>query len=303
MLVVTYATAGLGTIPALAATGTRLTMLMGRLSEGFKAASVTSKLLAGERAAAFGMDAAKLANLTLKQSYYLGKGIERVGQARNLAMNFWAANAEASIEAVGGNVLAYETAFNDFRKRNGRLPTQEEERTMKQIVTDSGNVRYGFNLATIWASNMVQFGNLFSRSSKMTTGLLDKSWEKGISRQVGKNTIIDPLTGVASLKEAGKYSKYVPSFFSKEVLADNVSEGLQEIFQYSFEKGQEHTASRQYKNFIEGKYDPKTRYLVGDIISSQVYGMKEAFFFKRRLGIFLYRIFNRLSYFRSVFFG
>ena len=276
--VITATTAGLGTIPGVAASTARFASMMGRLGKGFEIANTMPKVLAASaETGKFAMNTLKLANMTTKEAYYLTQGLKNIGTAKSYALNFWAANAEASIEAVGGNILAYDKAFNDFRARNGRLPTQEEERVMKEFVTASGNVRYAFNVAVIGASNMVQFGNLFSRTERLTTGMLGRSWEKGIAREVGGNTIIDPLTGLATLKAGSKYGKYVPKFGGKEVLADNISEGLQEISQFSFEKAQERSSDKQYKNFIEGKYDPNSRYLIGDIISSQVYGMKEAF--------------------------
>lgn len=274
---VTAVTGGLGTVPMAAATAARFSMLMGRMKNGFTAANQLARNLAlGEQGVLFAKTAQTLPKaLQMMKNYTTGQRM--IHGAKSMAMSFWAANAEASIESVGLQQTMFDNYLAKFRELNGRLPTPEEYKAIEDITMEAGNYQYALNTALIWGANMVQWGNLF-KPTKLTKGIVGgQKTSQSFSRTIlGGDQFID-ATGKIVAKDKTTLGKIGSFFGGRKMLIDSFAEGTQEIMQFSFEKGAEELSQKYFNNYLEGTYDPKKRMVIGDMVMANIHGMKEAF--------------------------
>lgn len=276
-LAVTAGTGFLGTVPMAAVTAARFSMLMGRMRNGFTGAHQMARALAlGEQGAMIAKTAQTLPKaLQLMQNYTTGQRM--IHGAKSLAMAAWAAQAEASIETVGLQQTVFEEYLAKYREIHGTIPTEEEQKKIQDITIEAANYQFALNTAIIWGANMVQWGNLF-KPTKLTKGVIggEKSSQSFARTLLGGDEYIDEA-GKAVIRDKTRLGKAASFLGGGGKFADNVSEGAQEMLQYSFEKGAEGLSQQYYNNYLEGLYDPNRRMAFGDVVMANIYGMKEAF--------------------------
>lgn len=258
---ITAATEGTGTIPATAALAGRLGVM---LEDAFKGTTVLSKLMQVPKMGAYigetAVDIKAAADLWRAQS--MGKKL--LNGAKANVMLLTAATGEASTEALDGSRRINETLINEYVSKNGALPTAEEYGKIKKITDEAANIRFGLNIATIFASDAIQFGSFFTPMKAFTSGLMGETFVKsGI--KFGKKEFLSD-TGELVARKLTRPEKVVNAITGKGAVS-GFTEPLQEGLQYSFETATEDYAVKKYNNKIRGGFS--------DYVESQLYGMKK----------------------------
>ena len=64
-----------------------------------------------------------------------------------------------------------------YKQKYGKLPDDIALSEINKLASESGNIRYGLNFATIFLKDAIQFGSLFKPFKSYTTGqTLFKGW-------------------------------------------------------------------------------------------------------------------------------
>jgi hypothetical protein len=166
---------------------------------------------------------------------------------------------ESALEAAGSYNGIYDSLYQDFVQQNGRIPTAEEQAGFVDQAEKGAMANYWPNLAVIYLTNGITFGNLSSSRSlaksfetitknaagrtiayqeagKVVGKFVEKGWKANLSaaKQVGFKRL------------AGKTFQKAGSYF-----AANWAEGAQEIFQ----EGLAQSVDDYYvKNYLDPSY-------------------------------------------------
>ena len=276
-LAVTAGTGFVGTVPMAAVTAARFSMLMGRMRNGFTGVHQMARALAlGEQGVLVARTAQSLPKaLQAMQNYTTGQRM--IHGAKSLAMAAWAAQAEASIETVGLQQTVFEEYLAKYREIHGTIPSEEEQKKIQDITIEAANYQFALNTAIIWGANMVQWGNLF-KPTKLTKGVVggEKTPQSFTRTLLGGDQYTD-AAGKIVTRDKTLLGKIGSKLGGRAMLADNLSEGAQEMLQFSFEKGAEGLSQQYFNNYLEGTYDPMRRMAFGDVVMANLHGMKEAF--------------------------
>ena len=250
-------TGGTGLAPAL-------TLQTGRaanwLQKAFKAETIASKLVTTGKTGEFLTNTVLKGNKALEYFNAMSKGQKVLTGVKTTAFLAAASHGEAAIEALEG----YRTIKNDLIKQHiakfGETPNALELEEIEKLATESANIRYGLNFATIFLSDAIQFSSLFKPLAGYTVG----------------NTLLEGIGGNAerlALNEAGQLarreltrSQKVISGLTGELMRDNISEAAQEGLQYSFEKAADSYAKKKWNHEIRGGF--------GDYLKEQGEGLK-----------------------------
>lgn len=166
---------------------------------------------------------------------------------------------ESALEAAGSYNGIYDSLYQNFVQQNGRIPTAEEQAGFVDQAEKGAMADYWPNLAVIYLTNGITFGNLSSSRSlaksfetitknaagrtiayqeagKVVGKFVEKGWKANLSaaKQVGFKRL------------AGKTFQKAGSYF-----AANWAEGAQEIFQEGLAQSVE---DYYVKNYLDPSY-------------------------------------------------
>lgn len=179
---------------------------------------------------------------------------------------FAAASTEAFIEGRNG-INDYTTGrIKEYKEQYGIDPSGDIVNKYKEEAESLGNTRWAMNLPLLMASDVIQFGKMFSRGfTKDATKLAESRF---IDQTTGK--AISELTPKELLSSAGSVIYEHPRLMSAlKMLKSPLTEGFQEIEQFHIEK--------ILSDYYNKKYDSQGREQSAKFIDSLAQGFNEAY--------------------------
>ncbi len=275
---ITYATGGMGTLPAI---GAQLAKLGSTVTSALGKTSVyLSKLATGTSKIDDALNAARLAGgapqqlATLRGLAYAAEGTKVLSGAKWGLGLFNSSRTEAAIEAADGERTITEALINDHKaKNNGESPSGADLEIIKQTAADARNVRFGINMALLTVSNAVQFGSLLRA---FTAPAAARAAARGIAVGPGGVRLaegsLDVFERQLATTATGKVWDYV-----KPTLKNVLTEGVyEEGGQFAAEKGTFDYYTRKYKNLKdEGNLDNWRT--TNEIMAATIEGLSEQF--------------------------
>lgn len=236
------------------------------ISRGSK---IASTLIEGEKTLENAnrlFEAGKLTRETLnafKNSYNYLKTANAINSGIS---TFAAASTEAFIEGRNG-INDYTTGrIKEYKEQYGTDPSGDIVNKYKEEAESLGNVRWALNLPLLMASDVIQFGKMFSRGfTKDATKLAESRF---IDSATGKS--IKDLSEKELLSSAGSVIYEHPRLMSAlKVLKSPLTEGFQEIEQFHIEK--------TLADYYNKKYDSQGREQSASFVDSMTQGFNEAY--------------------------
>lgn len=272
---ITLATGGIGTAPAIAAQTTRAAAQIG------KAALWMNKLFAGSNKIDDVITLAKGLGKTPQQLINIEKlgqlaAATKLGNSARYALGIYgSARTEAGVEARDGFIQVKDELINQYKLENyGQEPTAGDLAEIEQYAADAMNTRFGINMVLLTVSNALQFGNLlksFTSAQKGVTGGLVKELQDIGAVGLAKGSLDTFERKTAGTIAGRAWSKVRPT------LGNVFTEGVyEEGGQFAAERGTYDYYTRKYKNLS----DPNNREnwnSLNEIIDSTVYGLSEQF--------------------------
>lgn len=260
-------TEGLGELPMLA-------------NQVGKASLWLNKILTGTNRLEEAMQTAALLG---KSEEFMGglQGLARAAQATKVGRGleygtalYTAAHAEAGIEARQGYEKVKQDLTDQFYKDHGYYPLPEDQAKIEQIASDSGNARYGLNLAILGLSDAIQFEHILKPWNSYKQSLL-RGVEGTTTEQLGKVGVkgeIKTAEDISKLEMVDQPGSRLGKIWNafKPTIPNILAEG-------PFEEGGQYAIQMGTQKYYEDKYQHPEKSKLDDVINSTIYGLGEQF--------------------------
>ena len=190
-----------------------------------------------------------------------GRSLSQIARSSKTYLDFYRnvrlgalAIDESAMEAAGTYNSIYDGLYRDFADQNGRLPTVDEQESMVAQAEKAAAADYFPNLAAIYLTNGITFGNMTSSRAlaKSYNTILRNTAGKVITKNVNGKVVASAIekglkANLAAAKELG-WKRLAVKGFQKtgNYFANNWAEGAQELFQEGLATGVEDYYMRNY---------------------------------------------------------
>ena len=175
---------------------------------------------------------------------------------------------EASVEAMHFKKEQEEMFYDNFKEKNGRMPTIEEENTFREKLADASNGVFALNTAILIPSNLAMFGQ------NVLKGL--PSPFKSITKSANKT-----FFGIGAEKTAEGAFKALSPTKLQRIAKQAYIYGQSPITEGLYEEGMQSVASKFSGKWLESQYNPQAMQNTFSMANalgesmSEVYGTKE----------------------------
>jgi hypothetical protein len=272
-VIITYATGGIGTLPALAA---NVRNIIRNSSVLTRAAEVAGGLRAGTMSlgqgvkSILGLETAISAANTTKNVINLSK---------NAVRSALSAYGESAFEAQETRDSFTSEKVKEFEQLNGRLPNEIEVKRIKDVGEQAHDARFILNFAALSVLNMPfntsifkQFDDVLSLSEQAAarglkyTGRAGDGFEKSFqltSNWWNKNSV---TKGMKTAIETG------------QPFAKNILTGKSITWNEGFEEGYQFWVDKATNNYYNTIYNKGTNDIIDGTFQDTVYGLAKSFY-------------------------
>lgn len=159
--------------------------------------------------------------------------------ANTVRFGITSAGYESSVEALQLKKELQDNFYDDFQRKNGRVPTSEEITSFNEKVNQASDGLFFYNLALVGASNTAVLGKVFDIKNPLTA---PSKWVNkkvfGVGLDQATNTVV----------KANRAQKVMQKSYS--ILSPMFMEGV-------VEEGGQAVGSGAAKSWVEASYDPK----------------------------------------------
>lgn len=149
------------------------------------------------------------------------------------------AGYESGVEALQFKKEAEDNYYDDFRRKNGRDPNDQDIAEFTNKLDSAANGLFGYNMALVGSSNILMYGKMFDIKNPLTA---PSKWVNkkvfGVGLDTTTNTVVKATRTQKNLQKA------------YNILSPMVTEGI-------IEEGGQAVGSKTASNWIESSYDPK----------------------------------------------
>lgn len=149
------------------------------------------------------------------------------------------AGYESGVEALQFKKEAEDNFYDDFRRKNGREPNDQDITDFTKNLNSAANGLFGYNMALVGSSNVLMYGKMFDIKNPLTA---PSKWVNkkvfGVGLDNATNTVVKATRTQKNLQKA------------YNILSPMVTEGV-------IEEGGQAVGSKTASNWIESSYDPK----------------------------------------------
>lgn len=201
-------------------------------------------------------------------------GLTFGGFKRSLS-EFNLASSEAAFESVHTYGSTLDRLIQDYKDKNGELPSGSELLTIKDYAMNAASSNYNTNSAILLLSNKIQFGNLMSKFSP-TKKLMQDFTEDAASRIIttkGKNAagemiskLYDQKNLVKAFKNFGDMSRtFGRGIASKQLGKALVRSGLQFEVTEGLQENLQETSAVAWQEYYAGMYNREPKSLLSSV--------------------------------------